>query len=554
MRRVSIRLAVVLGWALGAGAAPSYAQSPDDSPKTVTIAGQHYTPYRAEELRARGLDVPDVPFDENAAWVYIEAINALTKAPEDLREAHDLAMDGKWPDGEQGERLAEWLEGNRAAMDAARRASAMDRFCMPLLRGDQDRLLSALLPQLSLQRDLAKAMRIQATYLASHGKAEEALETCLTMQRMAHHIGNGLTLIEGLVGVSISSLADQGMRQTLESAELSPEGLRATVAEMERLAMTAPTFEQMVRAEQRWAGSFIDDSFELKPNADDGMQMPGVFTVGNDSTGGWNRLFVRLKKLYLPDRAMKRHLDRHYEALIEATKHEDGSVGMTLDEDQLFAQIPAWDVAAKLLLPSLARAHEIVLRNDSNFVRTRLALAAEAYRLDHGRLPPTLSALVPDYIASVPLDPITGYDFEYAARAAGGGEQSSGLALITRDSEEELRKKRRTPKILNPRESKWRRFVREYADRYQFTEAQRTSAESILRDIEAKAVAHERQHGAKISDLVEADGASATADRESPLGKLFVELEKRLDTLPTAKQRLTVKKARRNRAEKGASR
>jgi len=550
MKRVSLRLAVVLACVFCAYPTPCHAQSSDGSPETVTIKGKVYSPYRAEELRARGLDVPDVPYDENAAWVYVEAINALTEWPEDLREGHDLAYDGKWPEGELGERLAVWLEGNREAMDKARQATAMDQCYMPLFRGDQDMLLFALLPQLSLQRRLARTMRIEATYLASQGKGEEALETCLTIQRMGHQIGNGRTVIEGLVGIAISSLADRGMRRTVEMCEVSPDVLKATVAEMDRLAETLPTFEQMVRAEQQWAGSYIDDSFSLMLGAGGGMEMPGVFTVGNNSTGGWKRLFVRLKKLYLPDRAMKKHLNQHYDALVEATKHDDGSVGMTLDEESLFARVPAWDFAAKMLLPSLSRAHERVLRNDSNFVRTQMTLATEAYRLDHGRLPPTLSAMVPEYIGSVPLDPMTGYDFEYAAKDAKRGEQATGLALVTRDSEAELRKKRRTPKILNPRESRWRRFVRDYAERHRFTDAQRASADSILRDIEARASAHERRHGEKIKSMVEA----SDAERAGRMGKLFFEWEKRLDSLPTAKQRALEKKARRNGERKGAPR
>ncbi len=553
MKRVSLRLAVAVTWAICAAPAPVHAQSADGTPETITIAGKTYTPYRTKELRARGLDVADVPYDQNAAWVYVEAVNALTDCPEDLRDAHELAMDGKWPEGEQGKRLAEWLEGNRAALDKARQASVMDEFHMPLLRGDYDTLVSALLPQLSPQRQLSKTLRIEATYLASQGKAEEALDACLTMQRMGHHVGNGLTLIEGLVGIAISSLADKGMRQIVETSEVSPDVLRAAVAEMDRLAVSSPTFEQMVRAEQQWVGSFIDDSFRLDPGDAEGWGMPMIFTIGNRSTGGWKRLFVRLKKLYAPDGAMKRHFNQHYDALVEATKHEDGTVGMTLDEEELLGRIPAWDITAKIFLPSLSRAHELVLRNDSNFVRTQLTLAAEAYRQDHGRLPPTLSAMVPEYIAAVPLDPMTGFDFEYAAKPAKRGERASGLALITRDSEEELRKKRRTPKILNPRESKWRRFVRDYAERHRFTDAQRTSAESILRDIEARAAAHDRQHGEQIQDLVEADGSQAGAERGGPLGKLFVELEKRLGSLPTAKQRSAVKKAKRNGTRKGAS-
>ncbi|MBN2559732.1 MAG: hypothetical protein JXQ75_02215 [Phycisphaerae bacterium] len=508
----------------------------------VVIRGQEYEIYPPEKLRARGFEVPDIPHDENAAWVLVEAINARVDLPEDLREAFDAAMGGQWPDGEAGERLAGWLEQNKASLDLARQATTMDEFYMPFFRGDTDALIQALLPTLSDTRMLSKTLSVEAAYQMSKGSAEAAIECCLTSQRMGHQVGNGKTIIEGLVGIAVGALAQQGMMRIAESGKAGSEALKTAVAEMEALSESFPTFERMVRAERQWAESFIDDAFD----------MPGAFTLltrgvdivasqPDSPPSGWHRLGARLKRLYLPDRAIKRHFRQHYDALIEATHHEDGTVGMVIEEVEIFKRIPPWDTMSRVLLPSFSRAHELTLRAESNYVRTRLTMAVEAYKADHGRCPPTLSALVPAYVASVPADPMTGYDFEFQVT---GGEKSgyTGLTTITRESEDELRKKRRTPAILNPRASKWRRHVQSVCDRYKLTDAQRASAEAILRDLEARAARYEQVHGAKLQQLVEAGDPQELARRIGPLDEMFKELRGRLKAIPTAEQQAAVEK------------
>ncbi|MBK8269104.1 MAG: hypothetical protein IPK83_12675 [Planctomycetes bacterium] len=260
----------------------------------------------------------------------------------------------------------------------------------------------------------------------------------------------------------------------------------------------------------------------------------------NVKPDGWTRLSAALSRVYYPDRAVKKHFNDHFDYMIRATaKRDDGSIGELVDEDKMFEKVPAWDIVSRMLMPSLSRAHELTLQGESNFVRAEVSLAVAAYKLDKGVPPPTLSALVPQYLPDVPADPMTGYDFEYAP--AGGDGKPTGIAQLTRESADELRKKRRTPAILTPRASKWRRFVMGYAKRHEFSDSQRSSAEAILRDIEARAASFERTQGATLQSLIDAGQAEAAMAKMGPLDELFVELKRRLDTLPTAKQRASAK-------------
>lgn len=500
---------------------------------TVVIRGQSFKVYPRDMLVQRGLDAPEVAPELNAAWVYVEAFNAMVDVPPDLQEVFDkVAGDGVWPEGDAGARLGAWLGENRSALDLARRAADMPDYYMPLFKGESDALLAAQLPTLSHHRQLARLFAVEAAQQQASGDPDGAIDNLLAAQRMANQVGNGKTLIEGLVGHAIAGLAERGLTRLAGTGDASAESLARAAAELESLQAAFPSFEHMVQAEGRWAASFIDDVVDAPGTLGLlGFGIGGSFDPA--AAGPWDRFGAALRRVYLPDRGIKRRLRGHYDTLVAATRpRDDGSVG-TIEEDKLFENIPAWDAVSRMILPSLSRAHELSLQAESNFVRTRLILAAAAYRRDHGAAPPTLSALVPKYVSNIPPDPMTGYEFEDAAPAG-----VAGLSLITSMNEADaLRQKRRTPAILSPRAARWRRFVDGFVARHAFTEAQRNSAAAILRDVEARASAFERSHGASLQGLIESGQSQAAAARLEPLDELFAELKSRLDRVLTARQR-----------------
>ncbi|HWL92976.1 MAG TPA: hypothetical protein VNT79_05535 [Phycisphaerae bacterium] len=500
----------------------------------VKLQGQEFEIFPPELMRAKGMEVPEIPDEQNAAWVYVQAMNALTPVPTELNDAFQSAQNGQWPEGEAGPRLAEWVEQNRPAIALATNASRMPQHYMPFFRGESDSLIAALLPSLGPSRQLARLLSADAAYQMTQGNSAAAVENLLTAQRMANQVGGGHTLIEGLVGIAISSLATSSLEKIAASEHADAETLKAAAAEMDALSGDMPTFEEMVRAEQAWAGGFIDDVMDM-PGGPEMVFSNYAVMPPRVEPNGWQRLLAALSRVYIPDRAVKRHFNDHYDRLVEATKPKDGGFGEIVEEEKLFENIPPWDFIARSMVPSLGRVHETTLMAQSNAVRAQLRLATEAYRAEKGAYPTSLSALVPSFLSEVPADPMTGYDFDYQPGA--GDAAHGGLSQITRESAEELRKKRRTPAILNPRASKWRRMVTYWADSHSFDAVQRAAADAILRDIEARASAFEQSHGATIQSMLEKGNNADAEVRMKPLDDLFKELMKRLDTLPTAKQR-----------------
>ncbi len=74
-------------------------------------------------------------------------------------------------------------------------------------------------------------------------------------------------------------------------------------------------------------------------------------------------------------------------------------------EEDLAAMLP-WSLAAQEMVPNLYRAKSRALTSLGQFEVARLQVALQLYKLDHDGYPAALEALVPRYLASVPVDPV----------------------------------------------------------------------------------------------------------------------------------------------------
>lgn len=509
---------------------PAFAQ-PAPSKTSFKLRGKEQIIFPREKLEARGLTPPSIPDDQNAAWVYVDAMNAYVELPKDLEEFEGVANSGTWPDGDAGKQLSDWLDQNSEAIALTRKAGAMPQYYMPMVcEGENNSIVSALLPTLGPMRSLAKMMAISAAR-DRQSDPDAAVDDAIAMQQLAHHAAQGSTLIEGMVGMAIGSLAEKSLRWSLEDGTLSAEKLASVSAELNKLAETQPDWERMIRGEEKFSEGHIDDALNAS-GAVLGLFNPyGAYGAHIDANpSGWQQLARRLKRVYMPDRLIKKHNRSYYDRMIAAARDEEQTGNLKLDEDKLLADIPAWNVIGKIMLPSLARTHDVTLLRRANFERTRVAMAAAAYKKTHGQAPTTLADLTPAFLSSVPKDPLTGRELEYSPAA--DGKSFTGLEPIEGDKAKAFHERRKVHAEAQRAEAThpWRLLVKEYTDRYQFDEAQRTAADAIFRELEARSIAY----------------AKSLAPNQKPdpavEEQLTAELIKRLTDLPTAAQRAADKK------------
>lgn len=402
--------------------------SADTVPSEITMRGETRPVWPLSDLRARGYDVEPIPREDNAAWIYIEAINAYAEKPDDLRDEYDYALAHRWPDKPHDAGLKEWITSaeNRRALELARKASKFERCQFPYFGDPRGSIIQVLLPSLSHYRHLAKMLAVDGRRLEAAGKHAQAFENYLVISRMGHHVAQGITLIEPLVGIACSALADDAMRNLALRHDLPEADLETMLHSIQEVANLRPDVRRGVRMEKNFGHAIVDEFTKHPGGFFRNLRALGgsydFSPAAGSAESGWGALEARIGQLMFPDQSIKRHMDYYYDELIRRAglpAHEANWQGGW--DEQLLQAVPQWDVMARMLLPSLGRANEMAerLRTQMQMTQVVTALRLAAARRD-GRFPERLDQ-VTDLLdePETAIDPFSGEQFVYRPDAKG---------------------------------------------------------------------------------------------------------------------------------------
>lgn len=188
---------------------------------------------------------------------YVERLNELVRAGRNeadnakpcYEKAAELCVEmPQWLAGSKADWLADfndvqmhslslWLEDNRQAFEALRKAAGQPYFWNHY-QSDPNTydLVVALMPNvmrpLSAHRALAFAMRWRIRYEAYKGNVDSAMKDCIVLQKFGEHLqGNGL-LIEQLVGIAMKVLAYNEILEILDKTDVPAETLKTLQDEL----------------------------------------------------------------------------------------------------------------------------------------------------------------------------------------------------------------------------------------------------------------------------------------------------------------------------------
>ena len=282
-----------------------------DGPETVRMRDREFTIWPAEDLVERGFHVPQVPRDKNASWVYIEAVNTYADFPAEIEDAFDYAIDTAWPAGQP--KLEAYLKDpkNRLALEKARQAARMERCQMPYFGDPNQSVIALLLPSLSSIRSLSKMRVVEGRLLESQGRYVEALDKYLLTMRMGEHIGQGITLIEALVGIAIWAMTERAVTDSVLRQPLTVSQLEKLQRQLNERAPHIPSTAQGLRGERTFGPAMVDELCS-RP-----LRLPGNLmsfnTVDDNWIGaidgnsnphdGWGKLELRVGQLFLTARS-----------------------------------------------------------------------------------------------------------------------------------------------------------------------------------------------------------------------------------------------------------
>lgn len=272
--------------------------------------------------------------------------------------------------------------------------------------------VAALLPHLATLRNVARAFNLRAQAQLATSQPAAALVDVQDSLAVADAVQSEPILISALVRVAIIEQTLQPIWEGLARRQWTAEQLVTLEAQLERLNLVAD-MNRSLRGERAFCLAALDYILRHPGGGEVGESLGGVPPVLATWLTGWvhqNR--VAIAQMFQAN-------------LLPAFDPTNRVVNLAVARQQ-WQQAEAelktaspYKIFAKLLLPALGKSAERAARTQAAVDLAFVACALERYQLAHGAYPADLDALVPDFLARVPLDPVNGQPLHYQ-RTDGG--------------------------------------------------------------------------------------------------------------------------------------
>lgn len=301
-----------------------------------------------------------------------------------------------------------------------------------VFRFDMDFSLGFSIPldHLAPLRNLARVLAMHSLACALRGDAETTFAALQAERALAQVLGDGPFLIEELVRMAMYGIYLGSLEQCLNRVTLTPEHLKALQTTMEAPGMNSLQPMADTLTSELVAG--LDEMERMKVGEARAMLLPGGYTQPIETDGtrllgseryprvgaAWfGRSLLECSGLQAFNRLVHIRALRNGQTQAELPIYEAIQRDFTGEVLDLVPSRRA--VMAQILLPALGRVYQGSARGIAQNDLARAALAILRYRHDHGAAPEALNALVPGYIAAIPIDPFSGETIRYIPKPEG---------------------------------------------------------------------------------------------------------------------------------------
>lgn len=364
----------------------------------------------------------EVPENENAYFSLQKAIERLPKEKKENYGHWQEMIDGKaWYDDE-----ARALSGgNQEFFEYFNDATEMAHYLYPPLADPANITPALVLPSLNSYRIAARVVSIKSEYLFRHGKEKEAFDSAFEIVRLGRlmtEVRAG-TLIEYLTSIAIENIGLSRLRSLTERTHLPVDVLTAYNRELDQLKNSGDGLRNAFRAEYTMLKSGISTILETALS-----DQESIFDVEPPGESIEDKIIKKIQDsafYFQPNKTTQFYLEMARNQVQSVNDRCDISPVLS-DEEIMKAKIPqntfqmlftenaAGRVIVSITAASLSNAIYRHCALNFAIVSDELLLALRAYKLEHNSLPVQLSDLVPDYIAKIPSDPMTGEEILYS--------------------------------------------------------------------------------------------------------------------------------------------
>lgn len=292
------------------------------------------------------------------------------------------------------------------------RAAARPRSRFPV---HWDEVMSVQMAHLSTGKKLSTLFRVRAAARLAVGDAAGALADTHTLLRMGGMLSEEPMLISKLVQIAQVAIGIGGVWEGLAARkwdEAQIAGLQAAVARIDlRDAMVAG-----LRGERRIGNAWYDGML--------GGAAPGVSGGGGSPDSALLMPDLRISPGFLVPHGLFRmnqvNNNRVIDALIDEVRSPEWPASCTrqiTSDARLKAlglhPLTPYGILPSMLLPALDKAHPKAARQNVTARLAEIACALERFRLRHGGYPEGLDPLTPEFMDTVPADPMNRKPFGY---------------------------------------------------------------------------------------------------------------------------------------------
>lgn len=369
---------------------------------------------RSEPLSLSDLAPPPVPDHLNAAPLYLQAFHLLDSSPEsDYAGLDTLLADPAPLSPDRLDQARLLLDRFSQPLDLLHRASFFPQCRFPI---------DYSLPPYTIRRPHVGPLLTSAqllvlssrVHLASNAP-DLALDDCSLGFRLADSLRDDPDLVALFTRVRVHRLFIQQAALILDSSDPSPPALRSFLASLGDTSDRSH-FVRALKADRCRGIALINDLFNNRISPDDLRDMGlshhpsltrlGVFVARpllmHDAVH-----YLRIMNDLDSCTSQPSHLcSAHWGSLFRIYYNRTG--GFRLSHP-----------VCSMLVPAVAHSVDGFDRDLALRSSAAQAVALRLYRLAHGAYPASLSALVPDFLPALPLDPFSGDPFAYRLEPPG---------------------------------------------------------------------------------------------------------------------------------------
>jgi hypothetical protein len=372
---------------------------------------------KIDAIRAAGYPVTCAELDkwytipenaENAAFTIMDAFWCYREWDKIKSEPLPLIGQAKLParteplPEDMNAAIAQYIADNNEALALLHKASAIEHCRYPV---DLNSGFEVQLNHLSKLRKCMMLLKLEAVLHAENDKSQSAAHSVMSGFSLARSLAQEPVFISQLVRLACHGLAISSLERTINRIVFTDEQL----VEFDRCLIKAEDHSALARAYVGDRCPFLDalKQPESLKSAITGNNMP--ITPFLDLYGAVG--LADMDTIFYLD-----FIDRY----IEITKlplHQRKKASDALEAK--LESISNIHLLLKNHTPSLLRIVMIELRYMAGLRAARAGLAVERHRLAAGKLPNSLTELVPAYLESVPKDPFDGNEMRYRKLEAG---------------------------------------------------------------------------------------------------------------------------------------